>query len=67
MPLRKSEPHDINKSQRCRKCAPLRIFFCKDVRWLAFSTDMGAGDAAILDPFASGIFAIFDVAVSFCS
>ncbi len=41
-------------------------FFCKCVGWVAFSDDVGDGDAAIHDPFASGILAMFDVAVSFC-
>ncbi len=42
-------------------------FFCKDVGWVAFSADVGDGNAAILDPFTSGVFAMFNVAVSFCS
>ncbi len=41
-------------------------FFCKYVRWVAFSADVGDGDAAILGPFASGVFAMFNVAVFFC-
>jgi hypothetical protein len=41
-------------------------FFCKYVGWVAFSTDVGDGDAAIRDPFASGVLVMFDVAVSSC-
>ena len=41
-------------------------FFGEDIRWIAFTTDVTGGDTAILNPFAGGILAMFDVTVSLC-
>jgi hypothetical protein len=40
-------------------------FFSEKIRWVAFSTDMGDCDTSILYPFASGVFAMFNMVVAF--
>ena len=65
IPLRKSEPRDINESQRRRKLAPSCISLMK-IGWIAFTTDVSDGDTAILDPFTDGVLAMSDVTVPLC-